>query len=302
MRTSIKLLTGALLLTVVSATGCKEATTDQPPAPENAMTPLRLSDVTDAQWQTLAERRIFFGHQSVGRNILAGMHLVLEDHPEIRLTIVGAENPASVEGPAFIEADIGQNYHPDTKADAFRGTLDQGFGSEPGAVAMYKYCYVDMGKDTDPEAMFADYVKRTDAIKELYPNLTIVHFTMPLRAADTGFKEWLKRRLGVTTELRLNAKRNRYNELLRERYGGREPLFDLAAVESIRSDGSPAFETYRGRNVMMLAPEWTEDGGHLTEQAQVRVAEQFLVFLSRLPAPQGRRSEADRHDATSVSG
>lgn len=186
-----------------------------------------------------------------------------------------------------MEARIGKNREPETKADAFAAVLEGGFGHEPGAVAMYKYCYVDVLPDTDADALFDDYERRIERLRGLYPELLMVHMTLPLHAAHDGIRERILTRLGRNTQTALNLKRNRYNARLLERYGGIDPIFDLARIESTRADGTRAFTRYRGQNVYRLAPEWTYDGGHLNEEAQRRIAERLLVFLARLPRPDG---------------
>jgi hypothetical protein len=241
-----------------------------------------LRDVSEVEWHALASRRIYFGHQSVGRDIMAGVRRVLQDNRHIPLRVVSADDPQQVEGPAFVEGRIGRNRLPETKSDAFAAVLAGGFGAETNAVAMYKYCYVDVLADTDEEELFRDYVARTDALRAQYPGLTIVHFTLPLHTAPGGILEPLRTMLGMPTQTRLNIKRNRYNELLREHYAGRQPMFDIALIESTRPGGQRAYSRYAGAKVYMLAPEWTRDGGHLTPEAQYRVAEQLLVFLARL--------------------
>ncbi len=242
-----------------------------------------LTEIDASAWEVLAARRIFFGHQSVGRDIMLGVGRILEEHPEIGLRVVASDAPAQVEGSALIEARIGRNRLPATKADAFAAVLEGGFGREPGAVAMYKYCYVDVLPETDPDTLFEDYDRRMDRLRRLYPELMLVHMTLPLHVAPGGVAERIGTRLGRSTQTALNLKRNRYNALLRERFRGVEPIFDLAEIQSARADGSRAFTLYRGQPVEMLAPEWTYDGGHLNEEAQHRVAERFLVFLARLP-------------------
>lgn len=248
--------------------------------------PVKLAsfdDVTPEQWAALGSRRLFFGHQSVGRNMLAGVRAILEENPSIQLTLANADNPGQIEGPALIEANIGRNREPATKADAFESALESGFGSEPGAVAMYKYCYIDMQPGTDPDELFDDYVLRTEAIKARYPDLTLVHITLPLVVTPTGPMEAIKNFLGQETQTKLNIKRNHFNQRMREKYGDTDPLFDLAAIESLKSDGTRSHTVYRGQKVYRMAPEWTSDGGHLNEAGQRRVAEQFLAFLATLP-------------------
>lgn len=243
------------------------------------MSSTSLSDVTEAQWEALAARPIFFGHQSVGGNIVEGLEQLIKTHPEIPLRVLTAEDSVEIKGPGLIERTIGQNMRPETKTRAFVHVLQGGFGRETGAIAMHKYCFVDMQPDTDPEALFASYAASIDRLKEEYPEVVIVHFTLPLVRTTGGWKEQVKALLGRKTPIYLNAKRNRYNQLLRNYYS-RDPIFDLARLESTRPDGSLAYSVRLGKRVEMLAPEWTNDGGHLNALGRRYVAEQLLVFLA----------------------
>lgn len=243
-----------------------------------------LQAISDGEWDALASRRIFFGHQSVGRDIVDGMRRVLDSNPHIGLRIVTAEHPTLVAGPAFVEARIGRNREPSSKTRAFEAALDAGFGGEPGAIAMYKYCYVDVLPDTDPDRLFDAYAAGMDAVRQRYPGLTIVHFTIPLHEARDDLRERLKTFIGRPTQTRLNLAREQFNQRMRARYGEQEPVFDLAAIESTRPDGSRAYTRHRGLAVDMLAPEYTYDGGHLNEDAQDHVAGLFLAFLARVAA------------------
>lgn len=270
-----------LALLVVVTAGCRSGNTSET-VTEITMPAESVSEIDETQWAALRSRSIFFGHQSVGENIMAGVQRVLADHPQIGLHLVSGTEPAQVEGPAFIEAAIGENERPSTKSAAFSAVLESGFGNNRNAVAMYKFCYVDMQVDTDPDQLFADYAQQIEDVRRQFPGLQIVHFTLPLRTASTGLKEQVNVILGRPTQTQLNMKRERYNSLLRERFGGTDPVFDLAQLESTRPDGSRAYSRYRGDNAYMLAPEWTDDGGHLNEAAQYRVAERLLVFLATL--------------------
>src|SRR5690606_15535865 len=125
-----------------------------------------VADISPDAWQALASKRIFFGHQSVGRDIVGGMARVLADHPEIGVRVVGAEDPTQVDGPAFIETRIGRNREPHSKSDAFVDILANGFGTESAnAVAMYKYCYVDVQPTTDPVALFQTYAESIEQVR-----------------------------------------------------------------------------------------------------------------------------------------
>jgi hypothetical protein len=247
-----------------------------------------LSEVTDAQWEALARRQIFFGHQSVGSNILEGVAELMAENPAIRLSIVESRELAGA--PALRHAYVGRNDHPLEKFADFAAVMRPGFGAE-GGLAMVKLCYTDVHTDTDPVALFADYRRRMDAQREANPGVTIVHFTMPLTAIE-NWKGRLRAALtGMHTQRARNAIRHRYNELVREAYAGREPLFDIARLESTLPDGSRVTYRHGGADVPLLAPQYTDDGGHLNAVARRRVAEQFLVTLAGLApraAPQRR--------------
>src|SRR5690606_23101634 len=144
------------------------------------MSPVALSEISDAEWSALSSQRIFFGHQSVGRDIMLGVERVPEQHPEIALALVRTDDPAAVDGAAFIEARIGRNREPATKTEAFLNVLGRGFGDEFGVLAMYKFCYVDINRDTDPEQLFSEYAGAIEDTRDRFPGVTIVHFTMPL--------------------------------------------------------------------------------------------------------------------------
>ncbi len=239
-----------------------------------------ISEVSSRAWQALASRSVFFGHQSVGRDLLRGVERVLRDRPELPIRTVATENPNLEDGPALISARIGRNREPQTKTDAFTAVLRGGFGERPGAIAFYKYCYVDVAPATDPDQLFAAYAESIDAIEREFPALTIGHVTIPLHLAATGLRGRLAEALGRPSQTPLNRGRERFNDLLRQRYEGR--VFDLARLESTARDGGTAGSRRGKETIRMLAPEWTTDGGHLNDEAQYWMAERLLVFLAHL--------------------
>ena len=240
-----------------------------------------MRDINERQWQSLAAKKIYFGHQSVGGNIIQGITELMAEDPRIQLRIVDATDPASVQGPALVQSHIGRNGDPRSKNDAFAAVLDRGMGRQ-GGIAMYKYCYLDIEASTDVQQMFDEYRTGITALRAKYPALTIVHITAPLTTVETPLKLLVKQVLGRPTGRDLNAKRNQFNDLLRQEYGRTSPVFDLARVESTRPDGSRAFFVRRSDTVSMLAPELTSDGGHLNAAGRRAAAEQLLVLLAGL--------------------
>jgi hypothetical protein len=151
-------------------------------------------------------------------------------------------------------------------------------------VALVKFCYVDFSADTDAKALFARYRASIDVLRSRHPGTTFVHVTAPLTEVQGGAKGLLKRLLGRapygTVE---NVRREEYNALLRETYGGREPIFDLARIESVAPDGTAVTTQWKGRVVPAMAPVFTEDGGHLNAAGKLRAARELVSVLAALP-------------------
>ena len=243
--------------------------------------------LTDSQLQLLAARKIFFGHQSVGTNILQGLRDLMVQDPRVRLNIIRNANPGAVSGPALVESGIGQNLAPASKIDDFVAALNRGMGPQ-GGIAICKLCYVDVTRSTDIRQLFDLYCKRVGEVRAKDRRIGIVHVTVPLTAREHTLKALAKRGLGRATGRELNIKRNEYNKLLRAHYGPTDVVFDLAAAESTRPDGSRAFFTVANEPIYTLVPEFTSDGGHLNELGRRVVAYEFLVALARASEKQNQ--------------
>lgn len=265
------------LSALLTFTDCERTKVDSVTSGQRAS----LRDVDEASWQKLATRKIYFGHQSVGTNVIDGIRDLEQQNPQLRLNIVRNNNPAAVAGPAFVESLIGKNGDPRSKTTAFLAVVDEGMGAQ-GGIAMYKYCYVDMTRDTDVAKLFEDYETAGASVRAKYPDLTVVHITMPLTTVEGPVKALAKWALHKPTERDLEIKRNQFNDLLRQQYSGKEPIFDLAAAESTQLDGHSVFFEHEGVPVYTLAPEFTNDGAHLNELGRRVVAEQLLITLARL--------------------
>ena len=239
------------------------------------------SPLTDAQIEKLSRQTIFFGHQSVGADIVQGVRELMAEDPRLQLKLVHSSDPELVMGPALIDASIGENRKPESKNHAFAAIMAKGIGQR-GGIAVFKYCYIDIDASTDVPKMFAAYRQTIDDVKRAYPHLTIVHITVPLTVIEHDWKTQLRVLLGRITDRDLNAKRNQYNKLLKERYSETDPLFDLATVESTRADGSRTVVSAGKEKVYYLAPELTYDGGHLNAIGRRLAAQQFLITIAKV--------------------
>jgi hypothetical protein len=264
----------AALLLLVLVMGC-ERTTLEIAASSNR--PI----LSDLQLADLGTQKIFFGHQSVGNDIVAGINDLIHTDRRLKLNIVKSQDPQAISGPAFVEFEIGKNGDPLTKTREFARILEKGMGEQSG-IALHKYCYVDFDSSTDVTLLFEKYQKEIAALKAKLPSLKIVHTTVPLTTIEPAPKAWIKSVLGRETARDLNVKRNRFNELIVEAYGRIDPIFDLAEVESTNSDGSRSYFKRGNGKIYTLSPEYTADGGHLNELGRRKVATRLLEVLSQL--------------------
>ncbi|MBK9307220.1 MAG: hypothetical protein IPM58_09070 [Nitrospira sp.] len=234
--------------------------------------------VTVSVLQKVAEKRIYFGHQSVGLNIIDGIHDIEKDHQGVALKIVKTTDPLALNSPVFAHSMVGENEDPISKINEFVRSMDSGLG-EKAEIAFLKFCYVDITRNTDVEKVFAAYKSAMQRLKETYPHTQFVHLTAPLSLSLPSLKGWIKGMLGREDN---NVKKSAFNAMLRREYGGSNLLFDVAAIESTYPDGRKATFTSNGTTYDSLVPEYTNDDGHLNETGRRIMAGHLLKFLSKL--------------------
>ncbi len=234
----------------------------------------------------LGKKAIFFGHQSVGRNILSGIYYVsngLDKSIKIEEYNPNQENVLEL---GIIHQNIGENEYPSTKISDFQTFFSNNQENLPD-IALMKFCYVDTYRDNSPEEIYKEYVSTMETLEKQYPETTFVYVTMPLTSPmDKGIKNWAKNILGrlkkVDTGTVENIPRNIFNTLLRDSKSGTGRLFDLAEIESTTPDGKEYYAEANGKMVPALYPLYTWDGGHLNEEGQKLVASELIKFLAGL--------------------
>lgn len=237
---------------------------------ENKINLDELKKTDSSQWNILSSKKIFFGHQSVGFNIIYGVNDIMKEVPEIKLKIIESANKDDFKKPMFYHTRIGKNTQPITKCDDFKERIENGIGTNVD-IAFFKFCYIDITRKTDVISMFQYYFNTIEILKQKYPNVKFVHFTVPLQSKALGIKSRIKRFLKIKINAdEDNIKRNEYNMLLREKYGKENTVFDLAAFEA-GNDGKNR-QSYLNSN-------YTFDGGHLNETGRKIIAKEFLLFL-----------------------
>ena len=190
----------------------------------------------DSSFEKLGNSRIFFGHQSVGQNIVDGVGEIRVEDEELCLEIVEEKEFNDSRKCVLFHSKIGRNTRPESKIRAFKKIMAHSVGKDVN-IALMKFCYVDINRDSDPRMVFDAYSKALAELKEELPGTVFVHVTVPLesmpRTAEGALKHFVKRIIGRPGVIDDNTVRCRYNDLLREHYSGKEPIFDLAAVESL---------------------------------------------------------------------
>ena len=235
-----------------------------------------------AALQALSTRRIYFGHQSVGADIVKGIREITGEEQPARLHIVTAAEPAAFGRPVFAHSRIGENGNPDSKIDQFSAIIRGGVGNRADT-ALFKLCYIDIVAGTDVQKIFSHYKETMSQLKKAYPGTRFVHVTVPLTTLQTGPKAWIKLALGrPVSGYPDNSARSAYNELVRKEYAGREPIFDLAKIESTFPDGKRSSFLENGLDIDTLVPAYTTDGGHLNELGRRRAAQELLHVLEGL--------------------
>ena len=237
-----------------------------------------LQEVPPARWQALAGKRIYFGHKSVGAEILAGLADIQRQLPQIELRVSNGD-PASLSGkPGLADSSIGANFDPDSKMRDFAAKLEAA-GSSAVDIAMMKFCYVDIDRNTDVAKVFARYKETIASLEQKLPGTTFIHCTVPLTSRYNSLKAYAKRLLRRAQDSAAdNRAREELNAMIRAEFGGRQPILDIAAVESTLPGGNKV--TYG--DIPCLAACYTYDGGHLNEAGRRAVAIEFLRVLAGL--------------------
>lgn len=267
----------ALLL----ASGCASPTDELPllpapstsratkaPAPSAEPTASASEEPAGSPIARALANRIYFGHQSVGFNIMKGINQLsrgegLGTPAYVDLT---KGEPVPTDGGRFIaHVKIGTNGKPLTKIAAFDKALRGGLAGQVD-VAVFKLCYVDIDARTNVGTIFKKYRTAMAALERDFPQVTFLHATVPLE----------------TRSVAANINRTRLNELIRKEYGPTGRLWDIARVEATDPDGKPVGGTRGGKKYEALFGDYASDGAHLNETGGKLVAESLLTLVAEV--------------------
>ncbi len=229
--------------------------------------------------EIINKENIFFGHRSVGENIIQGVKEISSKGAVPNLDILKINNISHIPERYFLDANIGSNGDPKSKIDDFNKIVNQ-LAQKKLTIAMMKLCYADIKENTDINDIVKYYTVVIDSLHKKYPGLMIIHLTVPLTSKRTllmSIKDFIKRR--SNSSILDNVVRNKYNQLLFLKYPA-DQIFDLAKIESTYPDGKREEFIYQGKAYNSLISGYSLDGGHLNEKGKHLIAEKFLSFLS----------------------
>ncbi len=277
-RLSIALIVLGAIYLVLGA--CGDDSMKQEAIPLPALSPEQIN--------ALSGKTFYFAHQSVGYNIIDGVEKVLA-----RMGLPGlfsvkelkAGEPVPSAG--LLHSTIGSNGDPGSKMKEFQAFLENRLGDRRPDMAMLKFCYVDIGKETDVPALVDEYAGTMSRLQAEFPQTVFLYSTVPLRVFDSSLKARLKRLLGMEVwGDQANIKRNEYNAMIRGKYAATGHLADVADWESRFPDGREYRVKVLGGEYAALIPAYTDDGKHLNAYGQEVVAGRLLAFLARLVTEQ----------------
>ncbi len=239
------------------------------------------STLSAATLEAVAARRVFFGHQSVGANIISAIPTVFAEAGVEGPGIVQTTSPSDASGAVIMHTLIGANRDPLGKMRDFESMIRGGVG-DTVEVALMKLCFVDIDSRSDVVAVFDAYVDSMARLERDYPEVTFLHSTVPL-TTKRGLMSWLRSGLGGDDHAGPadNVAREEYNALMRSKYGGSGRLFDLAGAEADPAGGQAAPHSWNGRPYYELQDAYASDSGHLNAYGGVVVAAELLATIGR---------------------
>src|ERR1035437_2161318 len=232
----------------------------------------------DKKIKAISQKNIYFGHRSVGENIISGLNKIISENMQNGLKIEELKNSSKFEGNYFVHSNIGHNGDPQSKFDEFARIVTN-LANKKLDIAMMKLCFVDITKNTNIDDIFKSYVAMVESLQNKYPDLTIIHFSLPLKSKPSlinKMKDIIKGRNNYDPQD--NLTKNKFNELLFSKYS-KEDIFDLAEVESTYPDGKRESFIVGGEPCYFLIKDYTDDGGHLNEMGQQVVAEKLIIKI-----------------------
>ncbi|WP_210438699.1 hypothetical protein [Nocardioides xinjiangensis] len=241
--------------------------------------PFETPDATSADLEDVAGHRVFFGHKSVGYNILDALPRLYEERGVAAPKVVESRE-APLE-PAIVHTPIGENGHPLEKIAEFDRIMRDGM-ADAVDVAIVKLCYVDFREGrVDVEEVFTAYRDTLAGLSRDYPGTSFVAATSPL-TTERGPLGKVKAALGRGDTLgpEHNVVRERFNALMRAEYTEPGTLFDIAAIQSTDASGARVSYERDGEHYYAMEQAYASDPGHLNPDGAEVAASAFVAVLA----------------------
>jgi hypothetical protein len=270
----------------VFSTACGRADVDHVGvAAERARDPGGASVVNDlaSDLRVVAKTQVYFGHQSVGLNMLDGLRQIATEEEVDDIQIVELDREHAVSAAFFAHSAVGKNGDPRSKIDEFATKIRGMRETLPAGpdVAFMKFCYVDFAPDTDVDDLFAYYRSTMSRLGKEHPHVRFLHTTVPLMARTLRVKDRIRLLLGMPVWVDdANIKRHEFNLLIQQTYDD-DRIIDIAGQESTKPDGTRQRFTRNGRTYYSLNPAYTTDGGHLNQAGKRKVAAEMVRVIAR---------------------
>lgn len=234
--------------------------------------------ITKEKLSSLPGKRVYFGHQSVGSNIIEGVENTIIKNEELNfIKILTFDEYLQLDSADtdscfyLIHSNIGRNTYPKLKLTEFRKKVDSLQNID---AAFMKFCYVDITRETDVDSLYDNYSITMSTLKTKYPEIKFLYFTAPLTSKENPVIVLLKKILRRPDDM--NKNRNRYNNLIRQTENIN--LFDLAFLES----HDEMKTLMKGNKEFLLKKYSTEDGGHLNSMGSEIIGKQLLLKINEI--------------------
>lgn len=232
--------------------------------------------IQQLNYSKLKTKKIYFGHQSVGNNLIDGIKYHLQENPESNISISELIDTLNINS-GLNHSNIGKNRDPISKINSFNKLIENDLNNQI-EIAGFKFCYVDFNDETNIQEVFSNYREVMDNLSEKYPKINFIHFTVPLKTIENNPKNFIKKILGKDIGLKNNKARQEFNNLLVEHYD-QNSIFDIAKIESTYPNGKRNFSLVNNEKIYSMVNEYSNDGGHLSDYGKKYIGGEFLMFL-----------------------
>ena len=156
-------------------------------------TEAKMDQFSNQDIQKLLNKKIFFGHMSVGYNIIDGLNDIIREDPRFfGFSIFEITDGVNILDPGFYHQRNGKNGFPTSKCDAFKNFLINDNIGTQFDIVFFKFCYVDLNENSDVKEILEIYINTLEEVSKKFPNLKIIPVTVPLKAHNFTLKQRIK--------------------------------------------------------------------------------------------------------------